>query len=169
MSKFTIWTIDNVLVDDTWRLPFIDIEAPAAYRRTMFDAVAFDDQPITTPEFEEARDMDLEPIFIVDRPRALREQVGEWITDNMGVERPCVIMRHNKDCRPIRDFIIDGIHAARELCGIGPGDVHRAFIDDRKLAPVIQREFGIETTIICRSAMSLASRGWCYNEKVAQE
>lgn len=165
MSKFTLWTIDNVLVDDCYRLPFIDIEAPIGYRRTMFDAMCFDDQPITTPEFEAARNKDLTPIFIVDRPIILREDTAEWIEDNLGVSRPLLFMRKNRDHRPISEVIIDCIHNARDHIGIGPGEVERLFTDDNRLRDPVMKEFGIETSIICRSAMSLASRTWCYTHK----
>lgn len=146
--KFTIWTLDNVLADDAWRLQFINPKAALRERRIAYDAMSIGDDPITVADFESCRDQGFVPVFIVDRSELLRRHVAVWILDNLGVVLPELFMRRAGDERPRIDVMIDALHEARDRLGIGHGDIAGLFTDDPTIAARLAAEFDIPTTTI---------------------
>lgn len=162
MTSYTIWALDNVLADDSWRRQFIDRELPYAERRKVYDILSIYDDPITTQEFEQSRDKDLEPIFIVDRPETLRAHVAIWITDSLGVANPKLYMRRIGDHRPLNDFFVDAVHEVRDRYGIDEQSLSCVYIDSPSIARQLVKEFNLVVNMINRDARSLIVREASY-------
>jgi hypothetical protein len=142
-TRYTVWQLDNVLADISWRIRFLDIKAQPNERRLAFDALSIGDDPYVVGEFEDCRSMNMEPIFVVDRPEMMRRFVKVWIQDNLGVSEPLVFMRNKSDLRHSDDLLIDGIGRAMRAACLSTNDIYCVYTDHLVPAARVRDELGL--------------------------
>jgi hypothetical protein len=131
VTKYALWDLDNCLADDSARIALINWSEQNAFKRYEAYHEACENDPVGNyPLFARMRDQQVTPVFLTARPLSIREKTLAWISNNLGIEEPMLIMRNIFDHRPSVDVKREMV-AALPNYDIADLDIVAAF-DDRQ-------------------------------------